>query len=170
MFHQLGNGFGATITSETTINAVTKTNFEKVGVVPNIKTNSEEIYSTGYRLALQHLKKNNPSIHPSNYDKILDFISINNNSNKEDLVVYQKYIGRYKGTIAEIIISLKGKNLYAEIVGKGGKIKLISKGNHTFLVNGEKERIKFIVNKKNEVIKLIGVDSPMDLKKIKDSH
>ena len=79
--------------------------------------------------------------------------------------MYQKYVGRYKGTVAEIIISVKGENLYGQIIGRNGQIKLIPKGNHTFLVNGEKERIQFVFNKKNEVVKLIGLDSPMDLEK-----
>lgn len=167
MRHRVNDEFTVTIASETTINTVTKTSFEKVGVIPNIKTNSEDAYNTGYRLALEHLKKTNDSIHPSNYDKVLEFISTKKVVVTKDSKAYQKYKGRYKGTIAEIIISVKGENLYAEIVGRSGQIKLIPKGNHTFLVDGEKERIQFVLNKKNEVVKLIGLDSPMDLEKIK---
>lgn len=166
MRHRVNDEFTVTIASETTINTVTKTSFEKVGVIPNIKTGGEEAYNTAYRLALGHLKKNNDSINPSNYDKVLEFISTKKDLVTTDSKAYQKYVGRYKGTLAEIIISVKGGHLYAEIVGRGGKIKLIPKGNHTFLVNGEKERIQFVLNEKNEAIKLIGVDSPMDLKKV----
>ena len=164
MRHRVNDEFLVTIASEETINMVTKTSFEKVGVIPNIKTNSEESYHTAYKMALEGLKKSNDSIHPSNYDKLIDFIGTEKDVKLADI---SKYVGRYKGTIAEIVISVKGEKLYAKIIGKGGQIKLIPKGNHTFLVNGEKERIQFVFNNKNEVIKLIGVDSPMDLEKIK---
>ncbi len=165
--HRVNDRFEVTISSETTINAITKTSFEKVGVIPTVKTSSDASYNTAYRMALEYLKAHNDSVHPSNYDKILDFISVKKETNATDTKAFQKYIGRYKGTVAEIIISTKEGFLYAEIVGKGGQIKLIPKGNHTFLVNGEKERIRFILNENNETIKLVGIDSPMDLKKVK---
>tara|TARA_R110002073_G_scaffold123234_2_gene266891 strand:- start:76059 stop:77360 length:1302 start_codon:yes stop_codon:yes gene_type:complete len=166
MNHRVNDRFEVTIASETTINAVTKTSFEKVGVIPTIKTDSEDAYNTGYRLALEHLKKTNDSIHPSNYDTLLKFISTKKEVTTIDSKEYQKYIGRYKGTIAEIIVSVKGEHLYAQLVGKGGKIKLIPKGDHTFLVDGEKEHIQFVLDQKGKAIKLIGIDSPMDLKKV----
>jgi C-terminal processing protease CtpA/Prc len=168
MRHRVNDEFLVTIASEETINTVTKTSFEKVGVIPNIKTSSEDAYNTGYRLALEHLKKTNDSIHPSNYDKVLEFISTKKEVKTTGSKAYQKYVGRYKGTLAEIIISIKGEHLYAEIVGRSGQIKLIPKGSHIFLVDGEKERIRFVLNEKNEAIKLVGVDSPMDLEKVKE--
>ena len=166
MTHTLNHRFDITIASETTINAITKTSFEKVGVIPNIKTDDEKAYDKGYRMALEHLKTTNDTIHPSNYDEVIDFISDEKEVIMTDSKAYEKYVGRYKGTVAEIIIMIKGKHLYAKIVGKDGYMKLMQKGNHTFLVNGEKERIRFVLNEKGEVMKLIGIDSPMNLEKI----
>lgn len=165
MSHRVNDEFTVTIASEETINTVTKTSFEKVGVIPTIKTKSDDAFSKGYQLALESVKNRNDSIHPSNYEKL---IALNANKNialsKEKLL---KYVGTYKGAIAEIVISIKDENLYATIVGKGSALKLIPKKDHVFVVENVGERIQFVFNEKNEAVKLIGVDSPMDLKKIK---
>lgn len=167
MTHRINNRFTVTIASETTINAITKTSFEQVGVIPNIKTSSDEAFSKGYFLALNYLKENNSEkIHPSNYENLVNFIPQMKGAEKLNSDEYIKYIGNYKDANLEIIISLKEKTLYAEIVGKGGKIKLIPKADHIFIVDNLKERIQFVFDR-GEVIKLIGVDSPMELTKLK---
>lgn len=166
MSHRVSDQFEVTISSETTINAITKTSFEKTGVIPNIKTESDYSLTKGYQLALEYLKKHKSNIDSSNYDKLIDFLPKKKKTDIVNLESYQKYVGRYKGPATEIIISLKGANLSASMVGRGGQFKLIPRGNHTFIVEGVKERIQFVFNKKEEVMKLIGIDSPMDLKKI----
>ncbi|AXT19708.1 hypothetical protein D7030_09415 [Flavobacteriaceae bacterium AU392] len=167
MTHRVNSRFTVTIASEATINAITKTSFEQVGVIPNIKVSSDEAFSKGYLLALDYLKEHNSEkIHPSNYENLVNFIPQVRGVKKLNNAEYIKYIGNYKDANLEIIISLKEKILYAEIVGKGGKIKLIPKADHIFIVDNLKERIQFVFDR-GEVIKLIGVDSPMELTKLK---
>lgn len=165
MSHRVNDEFSVTIASEETINTITKTSFEKVGVIPTIKTNSDDALLKGYQLVLEHLKKHNDSIHDSNYEKLIALASNKSITlSKENLL---KYVGTYKGPTVEVVVTTKDTNLYATIVGKGGALKLIPKKDHVFVVENIGERIQFVFNKKKKIIKLIGLDSPMDLKKIK---
>ena len=165
MTHKATDHFKITISSEETINAVTKTSFEGIGVQPNIAVSSEKAFSEAYRLALVTLKRENKStIEASNYDNIIKFSPLFKNEMK--VIDYKIYIGRYKSSNLEIIISQKEEQLYAEMVGKGGVLKLIPKSKNIFLVEGVKERIEFILNEKNKVVKLKGLDSPMELLKV----
>ena len=168
MTHNINERFSISISSETTINSITKTSFEQVGVIPNIKTSSEEAFDKGYLLALNYLKENNTkNIAASNYQNVIDFLPSNKTKQKVDIDNYEKYVGTYKNATIEIVITINNSELLAEVIGKGGKIKLIPKGNHTFIVDNLKERIQFVLNEKNEIVKLIGIDSPMELKKTK---
>lgn len=167
MTHKINDKFSVSIASETTINAVTQTSFEQVGVIPNVETTSEEAFDKGYIMALNYLKENNTrNIDPSNYETVITFLPSNENKQAVDIDTYQKYVGTYKNASIEIVVTNTDSGLFAEVIGKGGKLKLNAKGNHVFLVDNLKERIQFVLNKKNEVIKLIGVDSPMELDKI----
>ncbi len=167
MTHRVSDKFTVTIASETTINTITKTSFEKIGVIPNIKTTSKEAFSKGYLLALEYLKnKNAKNIHPSNYENIIEFSALRNNKIIIDKTIFKKYIGTYKGTGIEIIISINKNELYAQLIGKNGTLKLIPRENHIFIVDGLKERIQFILNENNQVIKLIGIETPMELEKV----
>jgi len=168
MTHKVNERFSVSIASETTINAITKTSFEQVGVIPNIKTSSEEAFDKGYLLALNYLKENNTkNIDPSNYKNVIAFLPLNETKQKTDIDAYEKYVGTYKNATIEIVITTNDSGLLAEIIGKGGKLNLIAKGNHVFLVDNLKERIQFVLSKKNVIVKLIGIDSPMELKKTK---
>ncbi|MDW3652341.1 MAG: S41 family peptidase [Bacteroidia bacterium] len=168
MTHKINDRFSVTIASETTINAVTKTSFEQVGVLPNVKVSSEEAFDTGYRLALNYLKEHNSrNIAPSNYESVIEFLPDSKSQATIDSSTYKKYTGTYKNGPIEIRVSMNDSNLYAEVVGRGGKLKLIPKGDHSFLVDNLKERIQFVLDDNHEIVKLIGIDSPMDLNKIK---
>lgn len=168
MTHKINERFSVSISSETTINAVTQTSFEQVGVIPNIKTSSEEAFNKSYFLALNYLKENNSkNIDPSNYETVIAFLPSNQGKEIVDINSFKEYIGTYKNANVEIVVTANDSNLFAEVIGKGGKLKLIAKGNHTFLVDNLKERIQFVMNEENEIIKLIGIDSPMELEKTK---
>ncbi|AXT50699.1 hypothetical protein D1818_07580 [Aquimarina sp. BL5] len=165
--HKINDRFTIQVSSEETINAITKTSFEKTGVIPNIKTSSIQAFPLGYKLALEYAKENNTrNIHPSNYDHLIDFISIPKNNTSIDQEMYSKYLGIYKGGSIHITISLENNILYGQMRAKGGKMELTLLENHTFKVGDIKERIQFILNSKGDVIKLIGIDSPMELTKV----
>ncbi len=167
MTHKINEDFSVTIASETTINTVTKTSFEQVGVIPNIKTPSDNAFPKAYLMALNHLKDHNKKdIDPSNYNTLIDFLPKEKSANISKVNNYERYLGTYKNANLEIKISQNGEQLYAEIIGKGGQIKLIPREDHVFVVDNLKERIQFVLNEKQEVIKLIGIDSPMELEKL----
>ncbi|GAB5555262.1 MAG: hypothetical protein Sapg2KO_48530 [Saprospiraceae bacterium] len=168
MTHQLDGFFSVTIASETTINAVTKTSFEQVGVVPNVEVASEEAFNTGYILALNHLKTHpKKGINPTYYEDVIKFLPRPESKMEIDKAAYQKYVGTYKDSSIEIVISMDDFGLSAEVIGRRGKLKLTAKDNHIFLVEGMQERVEFVLNDKNKIIKLIGLDSPMELDRIK---
>ncbi|WP_299245195.1 S41 family peptidase [uncultured Aquimarina sp.] len=168
--HEINDRFTIQVSSEETINAITKTSFEKIGVIPNIPTNSAQAFSVGYKLALEYAKENNKkNIHPSNYDHLIDFITIPKNNTAIDIERYSKYTGIYKGGSIHITITLENNTLYGQMRAKGGKMELTLLENHIFKVGDIKERIQFILDNKGDVVQLIGIDSPMKLTKILDN-
>lgn len=54
---ELGNGFRAAIPVAMAVNPITKTNWEGVGVIPNVKVDSEKALSEAYAIALKQLSK-----------------------------------------------------------------------------------------------------------------
>ncbi|ALU45234.1 S41 family peptidase [Pseudoalteromonas rubra] len=56
-FYELGNGFRAGIPIAKAINPVTKSNWEGVGVKPDIVTTSEAAFNTAYKRALKDIAK-----------------------------------------------------------------------------------------------------------------
>jgi len=53
----LGNGFNAAIPVARAINPITKTNWEHVGVQPDVKVAAKDAFDTAYQFALSTLKK-----------------------------------------------------------------------------------------------------------------
>ncbi len=167
--HPINDRFTLVVSTEETINAVTKTSFEKVGVIPHIKTSSEEAYAKGYRLALEHAKeKNATSIHPSNYDHLISFIDVPRENDPLSATDLQKYVGVYKDGNTEITITLENNLLFGQMRSNGGKMKLKSIGNHIFKVGNIKERVQFVLDSKGNVTQLKGLDNPMKLTKISE--
>ncbi|WP_299439962.1 S41 family peptidase [uncultured Aquimarina sp.] len=165
--HKINDRFTVQVSSEETINAITKTSFEKTGVIPHISATSVQAFSVGYKLALEYAKENNKrNIHPSNYDHLIDFIAIPKNNRSIDQKVYSKYLGSYKGGNIHITITLENNILYGQMRAKGGKMELTLLENHTFKVGDIKERIQFVLDKNGDVVQLIGIDSPMELTKV----
>ena len=73
--HQPSDRFLLVVACQQTINAVTKTSFEKVGVIPHINTSSKDAFDTAYKQALEHLRnKEGNEVHPINYDRIIKTI------------------------------------------------------------------------------------------------
>lgn len=71
-YHRIGDRFAINIACQQTINAITNTSFERVGVKPHIKTSSKDAFSRSYLEALKHLKSHNSKkVHPSHYEKLI---------------------------------------------------------------------------------------------------
>jgi hypothetical protein len=161
--HNLDERFKISISSAKTINAVTKKSLEGIGVIPHIESNENDLISQAYTMALDHLKTNNTrSISPDNYEKIK--LMMPPKEVKGHLKM-NEYAGIYENN--GIKIEIKGSDSYldAQIEGKGSA-KFIPAGNHVFIVEMVNERIEFILNDNGKVIRLIGLDSPLDLPKI----
>ncbi|UZO79594.1 S41 family peptidase [Aquimarina sp. ERC-38] len=164
--HHINDRFSIQVSSEETINPITKTSFEKVGVIPHIKTTSKQAYNEAYKLALTYAREhNNRNIHPSNYNHLTSFIRKPQNSTV-DSKKYLKYKGSYKSNTIHIKITLEDNVLYGQMAGNGGKMELTQLENHIFKVGEIKERIQFILNENGKVIQLKGLDSPMNLLKV----
>ncbi|MEP0264305.1 S41 family peptidase [Dokdonia sp.] len=167
--HSVNDRFIVQVSSEETINAVTKTSFEQVGVIPHIKTTSAHAFTKGYQLAITYAKENNTSnIDPSNYENLLEFISIPDSNANIDTSAYTKYLGTYQGGAITITITLENNILYGQVRSNGGKMALTPLEDHIFKVGDIKERIQFVLDTKGEVTQLIGIDSPMELTKVVD--
>ncbi len=165
--HRINDRFSIQVSSEETINAITKTSFEKVGVVPHIQTTSAQAFNKGYKLALEYAKENNKrNIHPSNYENLTAFIVTPKKHTNVNTKDYLKYIGNYKNGNIHIVITLENGVLYGQMKPKRSKMELTQLEDHIFKVGEIKERIQFVLNKKGEVIQLRGIDSPMELAKI----
>ncbi|WP_394750979.1 S41 family peptidase [Spongiimicrobium salis] len=165
--HEINDRFSIQLSTEETINAITKTSFEKIGVIPHHQVKGSTAFPKAYRMALEYAKeKNIKEVHPSNYEHLISFISSSKNNAPVDIGIYSKYLGVYKGGAIQITISLENNNLYGQMRSKGGKMALTPLENHIFKVGNLKERIQFIFNEKGEVKQLIGIDSPMELTKI----
>lgn len=165
--HAINDRFSVQVSSEETINAITKTSFEQVGVIPHIKVSSEEAFPEGYRRAITYLKEHNTqNIHPSNYDQLLKFISLPKKDIAIDRSVYKKYIGTYKGGSITITITAENTILYGQAKSKGGKMRLTPLEEHIFKVGDMNERIQFKLDSSGNVQQLIGLDSPMELTKV----
>ena len=165
--HEINKRFSIQVSSEETINAITKTSFEKVGVIPHIQVSGTAIFPKAYTMALEHAKeKNAKNIHASNYEHLISFIVPTKNDDSIHLDSYKKYLGTYKGGTIHITISIEDNILYGQMKSKGGKMKLTLLENHIFKVGDLKERIQFILDDNGNVIQLLGIDSPMKLNKI----
>ncbi len=165
--HRVNDRFSVQVSSEETINAITKTSFEQVGVIPNIKTTSAQAFTKGYQLALTYLKEHNThNIHPANYDQLLEFIVIPEASTNIDTTEYTKYVGTYQGGNISITVTLENNILYGQMRAKGGKMTLTPLKDHIFKVGDIKERIQFVLDTKGNVTQLMGIDSPMELTKV----
>ncbi|MDB4293403.1 S41 family peptidase [Maribacter sp.] len=163
--HGINNRFSIQVSSEETINAITKTSFEKVGVIPDLSTTSAEAFPTAYRLALKHAKeKNRGTIHPSNYDQVLSFIPPPTDT-PINPKTYLPYLGVYIGGSTRITITFENNVLYGQMRANGGKMALTPLKEHTFKVGTIKERIRFVLDDDGNVIGLSGIDSPMELTK-----
>lgn len=165
--HTVNDRFIVQVSSEETINAVTKTSFEQVGVIPHIKTTSAHAFTKGYQLAITYLKENNTStIDSSNYENLLEFISLPESNANIDTTAYAKYLGTYQGGAITITITLENNILYGQVRSNGGKMALTPLEDHIFKVGDIKERIQFVLDTKGQVTQLIGIDSPMELTKV----
>lgn len=168
-WHSVNDRFRVLVTSEETINAITKTSFEKVGVQPHILTSGLGALDKGYQLALEYLKENNPhNIHPSNYDRLLAFITTPENTPNKASVFHSKYVGLYQGGNTKITISVVENVLYGQIRDKGGKYKLTALKDHIFKVGDINERVQFVMDDAGNAIQLLGIDTPMKLFKVVD--
>jgi len=56
-YFNLGNGFRASIPISKAVNPITKTNWEGVGVQPDIKAEAKQAFNVAYKLALTEVKK-----------------------------------------------------------------------------------------------------------------
>ncbi len=162
MSHQLNERFSINISSSKTINAVTKSSFESIGVIPDIESDAKDLLNKAYQMAVTYLS-NNPSkkFSAESYDQLQLAFPLGEISGHLEM---QEYNGVFSKDGLEIVIEAGQDFLNAQIKGKG-TVKLIPAGDHIFIVQSAGERIEFKLDQEGKVIKLVGLDSPLDLPK-----
>lgn len=159
----ISSGFTVVVSSEETINAITKTSFESVGVFPDVKISANKALDHAYLMALDHLRVNNTrNITTDNYDRLKLMLPPKQVVGNLPLV---QYVGKYISEGIEINVFIENETLYAQVKGKG-TVEFIAIGDHVFIVKMANERLKFVVTADHQVTGLIGIDSPMDLKRV----
>jgi hypothetical protein len=76
-YFNLGNGFRASIPISKAVNPITKTNWEGIGVQPDVKVDAEQAFDTAYKLALKEVKNrvSNPHQLKEIDDKLSSFVN-----------------------------------------------------------------------------------------------
>jgi hypothetical protein len=130
------------------INSVTGTNWEKVGVLPDIEIPFEETFDYGYRLALQNIyNKTDDEDKRNEIQWVIQGLDYKQNPVDVSETTLQKYAGDYEGY--KIVLD-KGK-LYHERTDKS-RFRLIplTENLFTFVVR-DKSRIRFITDESGKV-------------------
>ncbi|WP_400080964.1 S41 family peptidase [Winogradskyella sp. R77965] len=86
MSHRLSNRFVINISSEEDINPITKTNFEGVGVIPNIKVERQDAFSTAISLAKKAASTYKVEKHKKLQTLIEKYYRINENLNSYQII------------------------------------------------------------------------------------
>jgi hypothetical protein len=137
------------------INPITKTNWEEVGVEPDVKVSADKALDTALAMASKALaeKEKNPSFKANyqwqhdNYEAVLNPVTI-------DAATLQSYAGTY----GPRTITLEGGSLYYQREGRP-KMKMIPIADDYFMLDGiDYFRLKFL-KEEGRVVAVEGHDS-----------
>lgn len=133
------------------INPITKSNWEKIGVIPHHKVAAEDALLTARIMALDSLKKK--KVHDKKYyEWHLQLL----NSVKKPFDIDVSILKTYEGTYGIRSIRLENDTLFYKRED-GPKLKLIPINNNTFIFDNQPDfRIKFSKDK-NETLRLLGL-------------
>ncbi|HRE39895.1 MAG TPA: S41 family peptidase [Ignavibacteria bacterium] len=147
--------FVALIPTGRAINPITKTNWEGVGVEPDIKTTNDKAFDIAYLAALKSLAKNSTELNKKfPYDWIIESIE----AKVENYILNETEKSEYSGKYGERIITIENGNLIYERPGVGVKTKLIPMKKDLFAVESvEYFRIRFIRDQDGNIIELMGL-------------
>lgn len=137
------------------INPITKTNWEGIGVEPDIYSPSDKSFDIAYLAALKSLSNKS-----SNLNKIFpyDWIIESVEAKIENYSLADTEKSEYTGKFGDRIITLENGNLIYERPGVGVKTKLIPMKKDLFAVESvEYFRIRFIRDQEGKIIELIGL-------------
>lgn len=135
------------------INPITKTNWEKVGVIPQVETSSKEALLTAHIMALDSLKRKNEKL---NEERYYEWHLQALNAEKKPFDVHPAILKKYIGNYGIRTISLEKSNLYYQR-NNSTKLKLIPLSDNTFMLTGISDfRIKFVKNE-SDSLTLIGI-------------
>ncbi len=130
------------------INSITGTNWEKVGVLPDIEAPYEETFDYAYREALKNIyNKTDDEGKKNEIDWIIQGLDYKQNPVGVPEATLQKYVGGYE----EYKVILDNGKLYYERTDKS-RFRLIPLTENLFtFVLRDKTRIKFITDESGEV-------------------
>lgn len=152
-FIDIGNSYTAIIPIGIINNPLTKTDWEGLGVDPNISVKATEAFDYTYKMALDSLlTKTEDSIIRFKINWALDEITLKDGKYTLTLNEMKQYIGSF----GQRIISLKDNNLYYKRLGNDQLLIPIKKD--LFAIEGLSNfRLLFERDKDNKIISLTGL-------------
>ncbi len=138
------------------VNAVTKTNWQGIGVIPDIKIKSERAFLAAQELTYKELAA---AAGNAKVKSMYEWLALSFEAKAHPLELSVSEMTVLAGSYAdERRITREQNNLYYERVGSGEKKKLIPLSNMLFELEGSSFfRVRFIKNEKGVVTALEGI-------------
>lgn len=136
------------------INPISGTNWEGVGVKPDIEVPRDKAFDTAYSEALKKLKdKTTDKNRQAQIQWVIDGLNIKLNPVSLDEAAMQKYVGTY----GPRTITFRDGGLYYQREDRP-EYALIPMGNNMFMLDGlDYFRIKFVLDDAGQVTQLVGL-------------
>lgn len=139
----VNNNFQIWVPTGRAINAITKTNWEGKGVIPNIEVSQKKALSTAYRAALKHLyKETGEDFYANLLERELSKVDAKPNKDIDLNQFVGKYISEGDGPIFQF--TSEDNSLYGKMAGNPQKIEFEMKGNDLFVGVGVPAKVQFI--------------------------
>jgi hypothetical protein len=157
VFLPLPKGFVVSVSISQAINPITNTNWEGVGVKPDIEVSQSKAYTTALIEAGKKLLETNKNPEEISYLKWkIESLQAELNPIDASGLDYSEFAGNYDPRK----VFYENCSLYYQRAGNPTKRKLTWFGNDTFLVEGiDNFRVKFERNSENKILALIGMYS-----------
>lgn len=157
VFLPLPKGFVVSVSISQAINPITNTNWEGVGVKPDIEVSQNKAHTTAVIEASKKLLEKNKNPEEISYLKWkIENLQTELNPVDPSGLNYSEFVGNYDPRK----VTFENGSLYYQRAGNPAKRKLTYFGNDAFLVEGiDNFRIKFERNSENKITSLIGMYS-----------
>ncbi len=148
----VGRGFTVFISVGSVKNAVTGTNWDGVGVIPDVKTGYEQALPVAHKMALEQLQETNSQ---SSMKTIWEWTLQRMAAQEQPVSLGRRYQHKISGTYGTREVSIENGQLIYRRSARRPKRNLISLGDNKFAMEGfDKIRLEFEQDKKGHIIAL----------------